>query len=229
MRAAAGIAAAVVVLLGGGAGAAAEPVERPNVLFCFADDWGRYASAYAALEDRASPNQVVKTPNIDRVAARGAIYRNAFVNAPSCTPCRSSLLTGRYFFTCNRAAILVGAQWEDRLPAFPLLLRDAGYHIGKSFKVWSPGTPADAPFGGQKYAYQEAGGRFNQFSQTATRLVAGGKSVDAAKQELLNEVRGNFTAFLAKRAAGRPFCYPAGPTITGAAMRWPSGVPCRMQ
>ena len=39
---------------------AAEPVKRPNILFCFADDWGRYASAYASVETRPSANQVVK-------------------------------------------------------------------------------------------------------------------------------------------------------------------------
>ena len=31
-----------------------------------------------------------------------------------------------------------------------LMLRDSGYHIGKSYKVWSPGTPVDAPYGEQK-------------------------------------------------------------------------------
>ena len=68
---------------------------RPNILFCFADDWGRYASAYATVEKQPSPNQVVKTPNIDRIAREGVLFRNAFVNAPSCTPCRSALLSGR--------------------------------------------------------------------------------------------------------------------------------------
>ena len=64
-----------------------EPV-RPNILFCFADDWGRYASIYATLEKQPSLNQVVKTPNIDRIAREGVLFRRAFVNAPSCTPCR---------------------------------------------------------------------------------------------------------------------------------------------
>src|SRR3954470_22502094 len=145
---------ALGVLLAAPALRAAEP-ERPNILFLFADDWGRYASVYAKHEKQPSPNQVVKTPNIDRVAERGVLFRHAFVNAPSCTPCRSSLLSGRYFFTTGRGAILQGAVWDSSIPSFPLLLKDSGYDIGKMAKVWSPGTPADAPIGKQQYAYQK--------------------------------------------------------------------------
>src|ERR1044072_6963491 len=71
-------------------------VARPNILFCFADDWGRYASILATLEKQPSLNQIVKTPNVDRVAREGVLFSRAFVNAPSCTPSRSSLLSGRY-------------------------------------------------------------------------------------------------------------------------------------
>src|SRR5690349_20165550 len=89
--------------------------ERPNILFCFAYDWGRYASIFAALEKQPSLNQVVKTPNIDRVAREGVLFRRAFVNAPSCTPCRSALLSGRYFFNTGRGAILHTAEWDSSI------------------------------------------------------------------------------------------------------------------
>jgi arylsulfatase A-like enzyme len=102
--------------------------------------------------------------------------------------------------------------WDSAIPTFPLLLRDAGYHIGQTYKVWSPGTPNDAPFGGATYAYERAGGRFNQFSQHVTRRVAEGKDIEAAKQELYDEVKANFAAFLADRKEGQPFCYWFGPT-----------------
>src|SRR6187549_1804039 len=149
---------------------AQEPDKRLNILFVFADDWGRYASAYAAVDGKPSLNDVIKTPNVDRLAREGALFRNAFVNAPSCTPCRSSLMSGRYFFNTGRGAILRGAIWDETIPSFPLLLRDAGYHIGKSYKVWSPGTPADAPFGKQQYAYEKAGRAPNNFSEEVTRM-----------------------------------------------------------
>src|SRR5262245_51182426 len=194
---------AVACGLSSGAAPAAEdvPPGRPNILFCFADDWGRYASAFARHETRPSPNQVVKTPHIDRVAERGVLFRNAFVNAPSCTPCRSALLSGRYFFNTGRGAILQGAVWDPTIPSFPLLLKEAGYVIGKTAKVWSPGTPADAPYGGQAHAFQKAGMRFNNFSEEVTEAVRRGGTVEKARGELLAQVGKNFDDFLAARDA----------------------------
>ncbi|HVR36353.1 MAG TPA: sulfatase, partial [Methylomirabilota bacterium] len=141
----------------------------------------------------------------------GVLFRKAFVSAPSCTPCRSALLSGQHFWRTGRAAILRGAVWDGSQPAFPLLLREAGYHLGKSYKVWSPGRPNDAPFGGQQHAYESAGRRFNQFSQNVARMVAEGKSVAEAKAELYDEVRKNFDAFLDDRQPGQPFFYWFGP------------------
>lgn len=184
---------------------------RPNILFAFADDWGRIASAYSQLNDSAGLDSIVSTPNFDRVAKRGVLFRNAFVNAPSCTPCRSSLLSGQYFWRTGRAAILQGAQWDAAIPAWPLLLGEADYHLGKTWKVWSPGSPADAPYGGKAHAYESSGRRFNGFSQTATKLVEAGSTVEQAKQQLLEDVRQNFTEFLADRG-DKPFSYWFGPT-----------------
>ena len=187
---------------------------QPNILFFFADDWGKHASIYADIEGKGGVNDIVRTPNFDRIAKQGVLFRNANVNAPSCTPCRSSLLSGQYFWRTGRGAILQGAVWDEKIPTFPLLLRDAGYHIGKTYKVWSPGTPADAPYGGQQYTYQKAGGRMNQFSGTVTKLIASGTPLDAAKEEIFQEVRGNFRDFLAANKDGKPFCYWYGPTNT---------------
>ncbi|NLY00799.1 MAG: sulfatase [Rhodopirellula sp.] len=185
---------------------------RPNILFLFADDWGKYAHVYSEVDGPGGINDVVRTPNFDRIAETGVLFRNAHVNAPSCTPCRSSLLSGQYFWRTGRGAILQGAVWDSSIPSYPLLLKDAGYHIGKTYKVWSPGTPVDAPYGGRQYAYEKAGRQFNQFSQTATRLVSEGMSVAEAKQVLYDEATGNFRDFLAARKPDQPFCYWFGPT-----------------
>ncbi|MCA9181042.1 MAG: sulfatase-like hydrolase/transferase, partial [Planctomycetales bacterium] len=97
---------------------------RPNILFAFADDWGRQASIYAQIDGAGTIHDAVQTPNFDRVAHEGVLFNNAFVNAPSCTPCRSSLVSGQYFWRTGRGAILQGAVWDMDIPAWPLLLHD---------------------------------------------------------------------------------------------------------
>ncbi len=183
--------------------------ERPNIVFAFADDWGRYASAYAKLEP-GGPSDIVRTPNFDRVASEGVLFRNAFVNAPSCTPCRSSLLSGQHFWRTNRAAILQGAIWDGSIPAYPLMLQKAGYHIGFTYKVWSPGSPADAPYGAAANRFAKRGGQFNGFSQFLKRNKE--KSIQVSKGKLLDIARGNFKDFLAARENDEPLCYWFGPT-----------------
>jgi uncharacterized sulfatase len=190
----------------------ADATDRPNLLFLFADDWGRHASAYAQIDDTDSISGLVGTPHFDRLATEGVLFTHAFVSAPSCTPCRSALLSGQHFWRTRRGAILRGATWDPTIPTFPLLLERHGYHLGFSYKVWSPGTPRDAPIGGERTEFVPAGRRFNSFSQTASRLVARGVPFSAAQAELLAEVRGNFRAFLAARGTGQPFAFWLGPT-----------------
>ena len=189
------------------------PDKRPNILFAFADDWGRYASAYRQIEGDNTPNALLDTPNFDRIAREGALFTNAFVPAPSCTPCRSSILTGRYFWQTGRGAILQGAVWDSSIPSYPLLLEEAGYHIGYTYKVWSPGTPRDAPYGGDRTRYAPAGTKFGEFSFVATGNVPE-HGVEGAKQILYDESRQNFDAFLEARLPDTPFCYWWGPTNT---------------
>jgi N-sulfoglucosamine sulfohydrolase len=185
---------------------------RPNIVMAFADDWGKYASAYGKLAP-GGINDHVSTPNFDAVAGDGILFTRAFVSAPSCTPCRSSLLSGQHFWQCNRASILQGAVWDMSIPAYPLLLEESGYRIGHTYKVWSPGTPANAPHGGKPRAHNRHGSKFNQFSQTAMR----NPDRDAGKRMLLEEVRNNVRSFLDADNDGQadgdqPFCYWFGPT-----------------
>ena len=205
---------ALLLTLLAASGFALSAPQRPNILFFFADDWGRFARVYAEHGNLAGTNSLLRTPNLDRLAKEGVLFRNAHVNAPSCTPCRSSLLSGQHFWRTGRGAILQGAVWDESIPTYPLLLRDAGYHLGKSYKVWSPGSPGDAPYGGQKHAFEKSGRAFNNFSENATDLVAKGATVEAARAKLLEEVRGNFRAMLAAKAADQPFAYWFGPTNT---------------
>ena len=187
------------------------PANRPNILFAFADDWGRYASAYAAV-DPGGLSDVIATPHFDRVAASGVLLPNAFVSAPSCTPCRSSLLSGRHFWQTGRGSILLGAVWDGSIPSYPLLMEKSGYHIGHTYKTWAPGKPETHPYGGRRTQYQPAGAKFNRFSQFVSE-AADDDGIADRKATLLAEARANFVACLddAERA-GKPFCYWFGPT-----------------
>ncbi|MPZ17839.1 MAG: sulfatase-like hydrolase/transferase [Luteitalea sp.] len=70
----------------------------------------------------------------------------------------------------------------------------------------------DAPYGRQQFAYEDAGRRFNQFSQHVTQMHQEGMTVAAAKEALYDEVMANFDAFLADREPGQPFSFWFGPT-----------------
>ena len=110
---------------------AAAPPARPNLLFCIADDWGwPDAGAYG--------DPVVKTPAFDRVAREGVLCENAFVTAPSCTPSRNSILTGQMHWRLGAGANLWSSLAAEH-PVYPLLLEDAGYHVGHWRKAWGPG------------------------------------------------------------------------------------------
>ncbi|MBX2877957.1 MAG: sulfatase-like hydrolase/transferase, partial [Saprospiraceae bacterium] len=181
--------------------------KRPNILFAFADDWGKYASCYAKLDGADPVHSVLQTPNVDRLAKEGVLFTQAFVNAPSCTPCRSSLLSGQHFYRTGLGAILQGAVWDDKIPTFPLLLEESGYHIGYTYKVWTPGTPRDAGYGGLEKRYQKSGD-FNAYSQNVDRFMSEqGLGLEEAKAKLHQEVRENFQLFLDDQEGDEPFCY----------------------
>lgn len=86
--------AAVAVLIASLAARAATP-ERPNVLFFFCDD--QRADTIAALG-----NKIIKTPNLDRLAARGVAFNRAYMmggmQGATCVPSRAMLLSGRSLF-----------------------------------------------------------------------------------------------------------------------------------
>ena len=69
---------------GSPAGAAAR---RPNVLFIAIDD--------LRPEVLASGSDLIQTPNLDRIAARGTVFDRAYCQQAVCSPSRSSLMTGR--------------------------------------------------------------------------------------------------------------------------------------
>jgi arylsulfatase A-like enzyme len=112
---------------------AADGPGRPNVILMIADDM--------AWDDcGAYGNPKIKTPNIDRLAREGMRFDRAFVTASSCSPSRSSIITGRYPHNTDAEEL----HWP--LPAdqvtFVETLKAAGYwtaaagkwHLGDAVK-----------------------------------------------------------------------------------------------
>ena len=188
--------------------AAMAAAEKPNIVLLFADDLGRYASAYADPA-RPSPNDIVRTPVFDRLASQGARFDHAFVSVPSCTPSRGALYTGRHFFR-NGSFSQLHSRWtkgapdpSDSIIGMPVALERAGYHIGWSHKWHIP----ERLMGGSKRQYSPAGNRVSSFSEVVTK-----KPGD--RNEVLEDVRKNFQAFLADRKEGQPYFYSFNPTNT---------------
>ena len=113
---------------------AAEPSvkTRPNILFCIADDWSwPHAGIYG--------DKAVHTPNFERVAREGALFRNAFCAAPSCTASRAAILTGRAVHQLDEGADLWGFL-PARFETYPDVLEKSGYFVGFMGKGWGPGN-----------------------------------------------------------------------------------------
>ncbi|MBS3776157.1 MAG: sulfatase-like hydrolase/transferase [Bacteroidales bacterium] len=60
--------------------------KKPNIVFLFADDWGRYASIYGEWDEKGRVNSVINTPNFDQSAEGGLLFTRAYAPALSCTP-----------------------------------------------------------------------------------------------------------------------------------------------
>ena len=106
--------------------------KKPNILFCFADDWSfPHAGAYG--------DKGIKTPVFDKVAADGVLFERAHVAAPSCAPSRAAVLSGQYPWRLREAASLWSLFPKD-IPVYPELLEKSGYFTGFTRKGWGPGN-----------------------------------------------------------------------------------------
>jgi arylsulfatase A-like enzyme len=113
-----------------------EESSRPNIIFIIADDlaW-----------DDSGPygNEVVRTPNLDRLARQGIAFDNAVLTCSSCSPSRSSIITGRYPHKTDAEQL----HWP--LPAeqitFVELLKESGYYTAAAGK-WHLGEEVKGRF-----------------------------------------------------------------------------------
>ncbi len=115
-----------------------EPVlmSPPNVLLITLDQFRADCLGVAG-------HAVVRTPNLDRLAADGVRFTRHFANCAPCGPSRASLLTG--LWQMNHRVTSNGAPLADHLPMLPRMLRDHGYDptlFGYSDTTLDPATLA---------------------------------------------------------------------------------------
>lgn len=116
--------------------------ERPNIVMLFTDDQRHDAVGYAG-------NNAIQTPHLDRLAERGIIFENCFVNTSICAISRANLLTGQY---PGRHGIddFHKTLSESQLAAtVPARLQAAGYQTA-FFGKWGIGDNPEATHQGAK-------------------------------------------------------------------------------
>ncbi len=119
---------ALLLLMACGREQANHQLIRPNIIFIMADD-----QRHDMLSVNGNP--YVKTPNLDRLAAEGCNFTNAFTVSGVCSPSRAEFFTGKYGHQCGAPQII----WDNHTfrmneTPFPAVLHDEGYysaHIGK--------------------------------------------------------------------------------------------------
>jgi arylsulfatase A-like enzyme len=107
----------------------APETSAPNIIFIIGDD-------ISHDDIGCYGNPLVKTPNIDRLAKDGLLFNNVFVTSSSCSPSRTSILTGRY--PHNTGAAELHTELPAHLTYFPEQLRKAGYYTALMGK-WHEG------------------------------------------------------------------------------------------
>lgn len=116
---------------------ASAPGKKPNVLFIAIDDMNDWIGCLGGHPDS-------KTPNLDRLAARGMLFTNAFCAAPLCNPSRAALMTGVRPSTSgvytNSQPMRLSTKLADA-ETIPMHFRQAGYDVFGAGKIFHGGFP----------------------------------------------------------------------------------------
>jgi len=134
--------------------------DRPNILIISIDDLNDWTGCLGG-------HPQAKTPNIDRLAKRGTLFRNAHCQAPICTPSRASMLTGLYPTTTGLYFLQPALEASKVAMKRPHLLRHfakAGYHTMGAGKFVHGGN--------DRRHYQEYGGGMGGFGPAPDKKIS---------------------------------------------------------
>lgn len=125
--------------------------KRPNILWLVSEDNGPFLGCYG--------DAFADTPNLDKLAAEGILYENAFCNAPVCAPSRSTIITGMYACSLGTHYMRSLNHIPKQIRFFTEYLREAGYHCTNNAK--------------EDYNTQKPDAAWDESSREATYLKRG--------------------------------------------------------
>jgi len=96
--------------------------KRPNILLITTDDQGMDLGCYG--------NPLARTPHLDQLAAEGTRFTRAYVTQASCSPSRSSILTGLYPHQNGQVGLVNDYSMHPGIETLPMMLKESGYRTG---------------------------------------------------------------------------------------------------
>ena len=105
----------------------AQQAGSPNILWITAEDMSPTLACYG--------DAFATTPNIDRLAAEGVLYENAFATAPVCSPSRSCIINGLYATSQGTQQMRSAFPIPKFMTGFPSFLREDGYYTSNNVKT----------------------------------------------------------------------------------------------
>lgn len=100
--------------------------DKPNILWIVSEDNSPFLGCYG--------DKFATTPNLDKLAKQGVLYKNAFATAPVCAPSRSTLITGMYPPSMGTEHMRSTYPVPDFVKFFPHYFREAGYYTTNNAK-----------------------------------------------------------------------------------------------
>ena len=178
----------------------AAAADRPNILFCIADDWGWHAGAYGT--------RWIKTPAFDRVAREGILFTRAYTPNAKCAPSRACILTGRNSWQLKAAANHI-CYFPIEFKGWGEALAEHGWFVGYTQKGWGPGLATNLD--GKPRLM--TGRAFNaRKARPPTRGISN------------NDYAANFADFLDAMPANMPWCFWYGAIEPHRGYEFGSGV-----
>ena len=175
---------------------AAAKSKRPNIIFILSDD-----HAYQAIG--AYGNTIAKTPNIDRIAREGALFKNAIVTNSICGPSRATFLTGKY--SHKNGYPMNEQKFDTDQQLFSGLLQEGGYQTAWLGK-WHLGN---LPKGFDYYNILNGQGQYYN-----PDFISSAKDTTQIEGYVTNIITRLATQWIDKRDGSKPFFLVVGEKAT---------------